>query len=186
MAFQEPWKVQSVKHVEQKAFVDGVSHRGFPGCVDWSSLSSTGRASVAWSVRRAHADPWQLEGRLRPAAASGAPACRASVHSRSTSGLEQVWKIDVSPTVCKTPVEKRKDAKSVFDTSSKTLSVQCPHRAPECYIDLHCISTQPGATSTLTDVEISRPKELPRATPPCALRTALPPQSPCSHCAAPC
>ena len=37
MAFQELLKVHSVKHVEQKAFDGGVSHRGFPGCVDCRS-----------------------------------------------------------------------------------------------------------------------------------------------------
>ena len=36
MAFQELLRVRSVKHVEQKAFDGGVSHRGFPGCVDCS------------------------------------------------------------------------------------------------------------------------------------------------------
>ena len=35
MAFQELLKV-CVEHVEQKAFDGGVSHRGFPGCVDCS------------------------------------------------------------------------------------------------------------------------------------------------------
>ena len=34
MAFQELLRVRSVKYVEQKAFDGGVSHRGFPGCVD--------------------------------------------------------------------------------------------------------------------------------------------------------
>ena len=34
MAFQELLRVRSVKHVKQKAFDGGVSHRGFPGCVD--------------------------------------------------------------------------------------------------------------------------------------------------------
>ena len=41
MAFQELLKVHSVKHVEQKAFDGGVSHRGFPGCVDCSTWSAT-------------------------------------------------------------------------------------------------------------------------------------------------
>ena len=36
MAFQQLLRVCSVKHVEQKAFESGLSHRGFPGCVDWS------------------------------------------------------------------------------------------------------------------------------------------------------
>ena len=34
MAFQELLRVRSVKHVEQKASDGGVSHGGFPGCVD--------------------------------------------------------------------------------------------------------------------------------------------------------
>ena len=34
MAFQELLRVRSVKHVEQKAFDGGVSHRGFPARVD--------------------------------------------------------------------------------------------------------------------------------------------------------
>ena len=42
MAFQELLRVRSVKHVEQKAFDGGVSHRGFPACVDYSDgLEST-------------------------------------------------------------------------------------------------------------------------------------------------
>ena len=36
MAFQELLNVHGVKHVEQKAFDGGVSHRGIPGCVDCS------------------------------------------------------------------------------------------------------------------------------------------------------
>ena len=36
MAFQELLRVRSVKHVEQKAFDGGVSHHGFPACVDCS------------------------------------------------------------------------------------------------------------------------------------------------------
>ena len=34
MALHELLRVCSVTHVEQKAFDGGVSHRGFPGCVD--------------------------------------------------------------------------------------------------------------------------------------------------------
>ena len=40
MAFQELLRVRSVKHVEQNAFDGGVSHRGFPGCVDCPSARS--------------------------------------------------------------------------------------------------------------------------------------------------
>ena len=36
MAFQKLLRVRTVKHVEQNAFHGGVSHRGFPGCVDGS------------------------------------------------------------------------------------------------------------------------------------------------------
>ena len=36
-AFEEVLKVQSAKHVEQKAFDGRVSHRGFPACVDCRS-----------------------------------------------------------------------------------------------------------------------------------------------------
>ena len=39
MAFQELLKVHSVKHVEQKAFHGGGSHRGVPGCVDCGDTS---------------------------------------------------------------------------------------------------------------------------------------------------
>ena len=39
MAFQELSRVRSVKHVEQKAFDGGVSHRGCPGCVDCGILA---------------------------------------------------------------------------------------------------------------------------------------------------
>ena len=54
MAFQELLKVRSVKHVEQKAFDGGVSHRGFPGCADCTAVD--GRPLLSrrpWTVGEA-------------------------------------------------------------------------------------------------------------------------------------
>ena len=45
MAFQELLNVHSLKHVEQKAFDGGVSHRGFPGCVDCRAVLKAGDAT---------------------------------------------------------------------------------------------------------------------------------------------
>ena len=62
MALQELLKVHSVKHVEQKAFDGGVSHRGFPGCVD-----CRGRRHSPW--HGSHPLPW---GTVRAVVAFGA------------------------------------------------------------------------------------------------------------------
>ena len=62
MAFHELLRVRSVKHVEQNAFDGGVSHRGFPGCVDCSpgEASATGVAGTA--APRQSMAPMQLKG----------------------------------------------------------------------------------------------------------------------------
>ena len=44
MPFQELLRVRSVQHVEQRAFDGGVSHRGFPGCVDCRAMDSISTA----------------------------------------------------------------------------------------------------------------------------------------------
>ena len=53
MAFQELLRVRSIKHVEQKAFDGGVSHRGFPGCVDGRRRLSE-RAALAFQHEDLH------------------------------------------------------------------------------------------------------------------------------------
>ena len=52
MAFQELLKVHSVKHAEQKAFDGGVSHRGFPGCVDCCSGLRSNACNCTGSAAR--------------------------------------------------------------------------------------------------------------------------------------
>ena len=78
MAFHELLRVRSVKHVEQKAFSGGGSHRGFPGCVDCSGPNLARSAFGGGGPAREERGRSRLERSPGPAGALDAGAGTAT------------------------------------------------------------------------------------------------------------